>query len=186
VKYKDATERLIEVANTDEDELVRVHAANSLMAMGCDPGFSIAILCQCLKSEDVSVRKLAVESLGKPGYEGEKSVLGLTSSLKDSEYFVRAAAAESLGKIGPLAANAVPDLVAAFQDDWQPSQKQLVEARFGDGPIYDHVRCLCAIALGKIGPLARSAIPTLRDASNRQKVVRQAAREAVALIEHSP
>jgi HEAT repeat protein len=182
----DASERLVAAANSDEDGIVRVHAAESLMTMGCDPKLSIAILCECLSSGDGAARKLAGKSLGKPGYEGEQSVLALAAALKDSEFFVRAAAAESLGRMGPTAAAAVPHLVAAFQDDWQPSQQQLGEARFGDGPIYDHVRVLCAIALGKMGPLARNAIPALKDTNNRQKAVRQAAREAVTLIEHSP
>jgi HEAT repeat protein len=182
---RDATERLIAVANSDGDGLVRVHAANSLMAMTRDPAHSIDVLCKCLSHADGPVRKLAAESLGKPGYEGEIPVLALATALKDSEFFVRAAAAESLGTMGSIAAAAVTHLVAAFQDVWQPSQNQLGTARFGDGPIYDLVRCRCAIALGKIGSSARSAIPALKDTSNRQKAVRETARDAIALIERA-
>jgi HEAT repeat protein len=183
---KDAIESLINVSTTDDDGSVRVDAANSLVMMGCDPGFSVSILCDCLEDRDGSARKAAAANLGKPGFVDVNSVPALAAALKDTEWSVREAAAMSLGNMGPLAATAVPDLVAAFQDDWQPTQKWLGEATWGEGPLYDGIRYWSAVALGRIGPSACAAIPTLKDTFNLQEALRQAARDAIILIEHSP
>ncbi len=178
----EAIQHLIDVTNTDDDGLVRVQAANSLVAIGCDPEFSISALCVCLRHDDSSARKAAAENLGKLGPAAGTAVPALAAALKDEHWYVRAAVADSLGKTGSLAAGAVPELMAALLDDWQPTNTWPTMT-CADGPIYDIVRYQAIVALGRIGLAASAAIPALQDAVKYQALLREAAENAVELIE---
>src|SRR5205807_9546376 len=95
----------------------------------------------------------------------EYSVPSLVKTLKeDKDPNMRYWAAESLGKFGPEAQAAVPDLVAALQDESKM------------------VRMGAAYALGEIG--SADAVPPLQEARNdSEKEVRDAAVTALKRIQ---
>jgi hypothetical protein len=95
----------------------------------------------------------------------EHSVPSLLVTLKeDKDPSMRYWAAESLGKFGPEAQAAVPDLIAALQD----------ESKI--------VRMGAAYALGEVG--APDAVPALQTASNdAEKEVRTAVAHALKQIQ---
>ena len=71
----------------------------------------------------------------------------LKSALKDSAMNVRRAAIEAISELGAAAKDAVSDLMAAWKktDNWDE-------------------RMSIAMALGKIGPPAKAAVPALTEA----------------------
>ena len=105
--------------------------------------------------------------------------------LRDKDVQVRRAAAWVLGNIGPEAKAAIPDLVGLLQDKkcslggcFDPGRNR---ARFHPGA-HDvtpgqnaAIRGAAAVALGTIGPEAKSAIPTLAELLDDKDLRREAA-----------
>jgi HEAT repeat protein len=91
----------------------------------------------------------------------------LIEAVKDHDRFVRAAAVGAIGAFGKESPLAQAALINSLNDD-------VVEVR------------LAAIEeLGRMGPPAKAALPTLREArkNDNRLVVRQAAEEAIKRIE---
>ena len=123
-------------------------------------------LIKALKHKDFEVRKGAADALGKIG--GTKAVESLIGALRDEDRDVRMEAAKALGEIGN--ARAVGPLINAMADKntdvRKASEKALVEIA------------------GRIGPLAKAAVPVLTEAlrSAEDKDVRRSAALALAKI----
>lgn len=178
---KDASQRLADLARQDQNGLVRVAAAHSLATTGGEIRQIVPVLVECLDHGDDATQKAAAEALGALGPAACDSVSALVTALRSPGWPIRVAAANALGKIGPAAAHAAPFLAAAFADDL----KDQWGTRWGDGPVYDYVRFESAVALGKIGRAARETIPALRANHKLQQRVREAAEEAITIIEET-
>ncbi|HYH65281.1 MAG TPA: HEAT repeat domain-containing protein, partial [Urbifossiella sp.] len=115
-----------------------------------------------LTDRDALVRVRAAEALGRFGPKAGSSVAALQLALKDRNALVRRAAAASLAQVG---VEAVPALTRGLSDrDWD-------------------VRKHVAVALGAVGPPARSALDALRAASrDADDEVAAAARDAIGRI----
>jgi HEAT repeat protein len=108
----------------------------------------------------------------------------LAESLEDGYLYVQAHAARALGNFGKAAASTVTYLTRALlADRTAAGASPAGNMTWRDGPAYDYVRFEVIQALRKIGPEARTAIPALREAMKYQQLVRDAAEQAIRVIE---
>lgn len=126
-------------------------------------------LTQMLNDKDVEIRTLAARALGTidrdRAAEAERAAPALQKALKDVEPTVRIEAAISLAHGGGEAgATALPTLLAAAKNPWLADRPRVVEA------------------LGRLGPLAAPAVPTLVLALKDKPLLRLRAAEALRRI----
>jgi HEAT repeat protein len=139
----------------------------------------IADLVKELKTGDAEKRREAAEALGKAGKEAKDAVPALVAALKDSDLFVRLFSTVSLGQIGVDPSTVVPALTAVMNNPRE--KKEVLEAAItslqqlgGDsvptlaGVAKDakkdgSLRRRAIIALGKLGPDAKSTVPMLTE-----------------------
>lgn len=128
-----------------------------------------------LKSKDNEIRRAAARELGDLGTEAKEAVPELTKVLRDKDAFVRRFAADALGKIGPEAKSAVPALASLTNDERNEVAEAAVDAlgKIGGAAVSaltstlkdpnkaSSVRRKAAVALAKVGPEARGAVPAL-------------------------
>lgn len=143
----------------DREVPVRHAAAESLVRLGAA---SVPSLVKAV--EDPDRRLIAFEVLGSLGSLAKDAVTILAQLLSDPDTTVRSDAAFALGGIGPDAAAAVPELkelldstVEAFGHGEAVDEGQAND----DGQTHRPVLFTVAYALGRIGPAARDALPTL-------------------------
>jgi HEAT repeat protein len=153
----------------DEDEKVRLHAANALGTVGIvdfaghclghPAKLTIKELIVALQADkSKAVRAAAADALGLIGAVAKEVVPALVQGLNDEDGYVRERACAALGLIGlnerhyeapevlgPQAKRAVPALIAVIKDKKREAS----------------LRGRAAIALGYIGPDARAAVPAL-------------------------
>lgn len=145
----------------------------SLLVCGCGPrtlpheNRTVEELRAMLEDAEPRVQAQGALGLSLHGPDGREAVPRLTELLGSNDVNVRQQAALALGKIGPDAKPAEAALERALADsDWA-------------------LRRQAAIALGGIGdPRARKALEKLRN--DRNKLVQQAAREALAKLSGEP
>ena len=146
-----------------------------ILLAACAEGAEVRELIAKLKDKDSDVRRAAAKELSEVGPEAKSAVPDLIRALRDKDLFVRRYSAEALGNVGPEAKAAIPDLSAALND----SRKEVAEAaidalgKFGpeslaalksalpDANKDPAIRRKAAVALGKIGLRARSAVPAM-------------------------
>ena len=132
---------------------------------------AVAPLTACLRDADARVRRAASRSLARFGTDAREALEPLASLLDDAEARVALEAALTAAAIAgraterPLAENVVTILTAAVRE--------------GDD-LEDQLRA-CE-ALGRLGPLAAAAIPTLKAVKSSQQL-ENAARRAAEEIE---
>jgi HEAT repeat protein len=141
------------------------------------------------------LRQDIADVLGRIGPDAKDAVPALASVLLENDSALRGRAATALGAIGPEAKAAVPKLVLALEDRstlesvvaalakiGKPAVSGLTNALTDKNPA---VRLGAAVALGRIGPDARSAVPalSLRYTKDRYLEVREAARIALKAIQ---
>jgi HEAT repeat protein len=114
-----------------------------------------AIRAALTSDKDAKVRTAAVVALGKLDRMGFSGVPDLTAALKDKDAGPRAAAAEALGDFSridaEIARDAIPALTQAVSD---PETS---------------VRLQAAFAIGRMGAVAESSVPTLAAALAKEK-----------------
>ena len=111
-----ALDTLTQLAQTANDERVRLQAAKSLGEMG-KSALALDILTQLAQmAEDERVRLQAAESLGKIG-EPALDILTQLAQMAEDER-MRLQAAESLGKIGEPALDILTQLAQTAENDW--------------------------------------------------------------------
>lgn len=98
-------------------------------------------LIECSKDDDRATRVNAVCALAELDENAEAAVPALIEAIDDNAWIVRVAAITALGEFGASAESAVGALIEALEKD--------------------EVCGTAAIALGRIGPVAKSAIPAL-------------------------
>jgi HEAT repeat protein len=144
----------------------------------------VAALKRQLAERDTKRVSAAAEELGNVGAAARPAITALVNALVNADKGVRDAAAEALKKIEPDWAStaeaeaAVPILVLGLEslnDDLShkaidalgrigaPAVQDLIEAVTNiSGPQADTRRAAAARALGRVGPAAKAAVPTLR------------------------
>jgi HEAT repeat protein len=134
----DAAIPALVAAFTSPSQEIRPAAEKALVRLGSR---SLPMLLSALGHNDELVRMHAASALGFIPDQCECSLPSLVGLLEDPSPAVRAEAAKSLGSFEHRATLAVPALRRALKDDY--------------------IRGLAAIALGRIGPAAYSAVPDL-------------------------
>ena len=143
-------------------------------------GAEVRELIAKLKDKDSDTRRAAAKELAEVGPEAKPAVPDLIRALRDKDLFVRRYSAEALGNVGPEAKSAIPALSAALNDPKKEVAEAAIDAlgKFGhdslaaltsalkDANKDPSVRRKAAVALGKIGLRARSAVPAMTDILN--------------------
>jgi HEAT repeat protein len=136
----------------DTDPEVRATAADALYAFGRGPEAEAEVsrLITRLQDKDPDVRYRAVEMLGVLPRAAELAAPALAKALRDRDPWVRRRAAFALGLRGLERKATIPLLMEALKD----------RSAFA---IFDCHAMLAAMALGRIGPDAKEAVPTLTE-----------------------
>jgi HEAT repeat protein len=163
----------------DPTEVVRHNAATALRQLGTPGREDLPVLTEALTDEHLATRQHAAEALAKMGAEAKPAAAALLRALKDSDAGVRREAATALGQVGPaVKAEAFRDLLAALSDRDADVRQAAVRAamRLGapvaaDLPVLrgllergdptGEARSFALLALGYLGPEARSAAPAV-------------------------
>ena len=141
----------------------------------CAEGAEVRELIAKLKDKDSDIRRAAAKELSEVGPEAKAAVPDLIRALRDKDLFVRRYCAEALGNVGPEAKTAIPALSAALNDEKKEVAEAAIDAlgKFGSESLAaltsalkdvnkdPAIRRKAAIALGKIGLRARSAVPAM-------------------------
>lgn len=169
---RDALNPLV-TALGDDDAKVREAVAHAVGQMGPD---ALPVLCTMLLHFDKYVRRNAVWALGKLGPIARPALNDLCQTLKDADPRTASGAAQSLGNMGADGADAVPHLAEAMRGTNIVLCRLAAKALSQVGPpalamLIAHlqhadpfVRGEAALALGWMGPPARSAVPFLAQA----------------------
>lgn len=166
---RDALPSLVGILR-DDDAKVRDAAAHAVGQMGAD---ALPALSGMLAHEDKYVRRHAVWAMGKLGPQARPAMAVLCRGLKDADPRTATGAAQALGNIGSEAAESVPALTEAMRGTnivlcrlaakalsqiGAPALASLIAHLQHSDPF---VRGEAALALGWMGPAARSAVPFL-------------------------
>lgn len=154
----------------DMNSQSRVYAAAALR----DSGSAVPSLVEGLKDKDAGVRAAAAEVLGKMGPAASESVPDLIAALDDEDAEVRETAKAALG--GMKDPRAVRPLIESFRrkppsGGGAPDAAEEALLKIGPdalpeltaalGSAGPRVKVACAIVLGRMGPAAQGAVPTL-------------------------
>jgi hypothetical protein len=182
---KPALPSLLKAIPICNDEQINALIQQSLEKIGKD---AVPSLIHALKNKDENVRIVAARSLCTIGTDARPALAALTGALADSQSAVAEAAAKALANFGPEAKSAVPALLSASRRSVAAAEDTLL--KLGKDAVPGLIEALghrdaderdaAADLLGRIGPSAKAAIPTLTTAvhdSSRQ--VRESA--AIAL-----
>jgi len=154
----------------DTDAKVREAAAHAVGQMGTE---ALPDLCGMLKHGDKYVRRHAVWALGRLGAEAKSALHFLCVALKDDDPRTATGAAQALGNMGEVAATSIPALTEAMRGTnivlCRLAAKALSQIGLPAIPaLIAHlqhadpfVRGEAALAIGWIGPAAKSAAPYL-------------------------
>ena len=165
--------------------------AGDLAALG---PHAVPHLIEALEDSDTGIRSCAADALSRIGPE---AVPALVKALEHEDADVRGGAAHALGGIGPKARAGAPHLVGLMKGEGPAYDAAYALCKIvPDDPttvpaLLDVIRncpgspaCLAAKVLGRIGPAAKDAIPTLREAMNSQdEYMREVAEEALKRIQ---
>lgn len=125
---------------THPDKYVRRHAAWALGKLGPLAGPALPALCEALKDPDPRTASGIAQALGNMGADGADAVPSLAEAMRGTNIVLCRLAAKALSQIGPPA---VSTLIAHLQHS---------------DPF---VRGESALAIGWMGPVAKSAVPYL-------------------------
>jgi len=156
----------------DGDKIVRYRAARDLGNIGRRANRALPALLEALHDENKSVRKYATWAVHRIGPQ-PSHVPALIATLADPDPLVRRAAARALGALDHKAKAALPALkkrrgstyscaIARIDVCDQTGLADLINALQGKGPLYHERRTTIIRALGRIGPRAAAALPTLQ------------------------
>jgi hypothetical protein len=162
----------------------QVQAFYQIGQFGPDGVAAVPLLNEGLRNESAEVRAAAVTSLGEIGAADAKVVEGLMVALGDQDARIRGLSALALKAIGPKAAAAVIKLSEALDDPVESVRISVADALGAIGPAAAPAAHALArrivdanegrfvfresmLALGKIGPNAKDALPELRVVERR-------------------
>lgn len=156
-------------------------------------------IIEALDDEEVAIREEAAIILGSFGPNSKDAVDELVELLDDEQSSVRLAAVKALGRIGPEAIEAKDALIKIYKSDLSAMVSHeaafaLCEIAPDDGDVVSafawglksdkpYTRRMAALALGKMGPAAKSAVCELTDAlGDKNSSVRKEAAYALGAI----
>jgi HEAT repeat protein len=154
----------------DEDSKVREAAAHAVGQMGPD---ALPVLSEMLSHDDKYVRRNAAWAMGKLGPLARPALTYLCAALKDNDPRTASGIAQALGNMGADGADAIPALAEAMRGTNIVLCRLAAKALSQIGPpavatLIAHlqhsdpfVRGESALAIGWMGPVARSAVPFL-------------------------
>ena len=168
-------------ASTDSD---KARVFYQLGEFGPDGTAAVPLLRDGLRGQSTDVRAAVITSLGKIGAADPKAIQGLMEGLGDQDPRIRGLSALALKSIGPKSAVAVTRLSGALDDPVESVRVSAAEALGEIGPAAGPAAHALArkivdkkegrfvfresmLALGKIGPNAKDALPELREVAGR-------------------
>jgi HEAT repeat protein len=189
-------------ALSDSDAKRRERALMVLGRLGPDAAPAVPDLIAAFKSGDAKQRTEVLFVLGAIGPKAAPAVEPVAEALADSDRDVMLTAGYCLGKIGPEAKSAAPALQKLLASDdkmakltavWALLQIQPGDEALGKKAVplladaltheREFVRIEAAMALGKLGKTAASALPALEAAgADHSEAVRDAVAEAIQKI----
>ncbi|MHC4405919.1 MAG: HEAT repeat domain-containing protein, partial [Planctomycetota bacterium] len=194
-----AVDRLVDAL---EHEKTRAHVAYILGQIGPEASPAVGALCELLDDDDAEVCREALFALAKIGPGAEAAVPRLIEALGSTEGPACYGVCFALGKIGLASMKGRAQLVENLQSDdaslafvsaWalaqiDPESRQtaarsvaILAAALEEA--HGAHRVEAAAALGRLGPLAKSAVPALKKAtSDDDPHVRQAAAKALESV----
>lgn len=127
-------------------------------------------LRKALEDDDIDIKIEASITLVSLGFKDEGSVKLLSEVLADTKKIDadRQRAAEALGLFGEAAASSVDTLVSVLDEKVTESYNPALPYGSARKVQKDKLRKACVIALGKIGPKAKAAIPALEAVQGEQ------------------
>lgn len=147
-----AVEKLIKVIQKD-DPRVRRAAIFALMGIGPEAAAAVPVLTKTLAHEDFHTQYWACRGLGAIGPAAKTATADLIRLTKEGVASSRRNAAAALGQIGPgIGEEGVAALAEALQEFSEPVREQ------------------AAIALGRLGPFAKSAAPALESVLKKRTI----------------
>lgn len=161
---------------SDEDATKRVQAAEALGNMGEGARLAFSSLFEALKDKNPLVRRAAAQALEKvPPHKDDLGLLREACKSKREPAAVRVQAARALAKLGPQAHAALPELVGLLKEQDDEVRLAALEAVVAIGPeakdaavlaeglqsSNPQVVKLTTQILGRLGPAAKGALPTL-------------------------
>ena len=164
----------------DPDRQIRVHAAIGLGSFGPDAASALPRLEPFLKDESHTVRVYSANAVWKITHKQEPVLTVLENGLKEKGASFRWAAPVFLGEMGAAAEPAIPLLEEASKDtDKQVASlavQALAEISAQTLPSITNllsdpdpaIRISACVALGKLGPAAKAAVPLLVSAAKDQ------------------
>jgi HEAT repeat protein len=194
-KAKEAAPLLLAGLN-DKDIGSRIAAAGALWKVNGNSKDTVPVLIQVLEQSPSIAHLWAADEITSIGSDAKAAVSALRKSMEKSPW--RDGPARALGSIGPDAAAAEPDLVALLESKngatrahaaaalWKISRHPRALPALLDelrNPV-DGSRYAAIVAVGQIGPPAKSGVPDLLKAlSARELYVRQAAAQSLARVD---
>jgi HEAT repeat protein len=164
----------------DPDRQIRLHAAISLGSFGPDAASALPRLEPFLKDKSHTVRVYSANAVWKITHKVEPVLTVLEEGLKDKAAGFRWAAPVFLGEMGAAAEPAIPLLEEASKDTDKQVASLAVQAlaeisaqtlRSITNLLSDPdpaIRISACVALGKLGPAAKAAVPLLIKVSSDQ------------------
>jgi HEAT repeat protein len=191
----DAVPALI-TAIKDYDSDVQVTALAALGGFGANADVAIPSLIRLAKHPNGFVRRWSIFTLGRLGPKRTNAIPTLITALKDTEISplpgsparVRETAAQVLGEIGPQAQAASPELKKLLTDSYPGVRQEVAIALWRIARDYEVLPVLIAdlrkaedqkriiAVLGEMGPMAKSAMPAIKDAVGPFLSITEAAR----------
>lgn len=171
----------------DADPRTATGAAQALGEMGLAGSPAIGDLAEAMRGTNVVLCRLAAKALSQIG---KPALPTLLTHLAHHDPFVKGEAAMAVGWIGPAAGAAIPSLIAILKLASPANAPQpTIDATTGESTppnAVDTARAFAAIALGRIGSEAESAVPTLRQYEQDPcSAVQTAVQQAIRLIRGS-
>jgi HEAT repeat protein len=183
----------LSAALRDQDNLVRIYVAETLLRLKVRPEAMVRVLAEALKDEEAGVSMAAARILGHLGPDAKDAVPALIETLKDGSG-AGGWAVETLREIGPVTIPAVLEVVRKSHKAEARALALAVLWSFGPKsreaiPVLVkslkdenwEVRGKAAWVLGAIGPEAESAVPSIVELLNDETASAQAS-EALAKI----
>ncbi|MBN4002454.1 HEAT repeat domain-containing protein [Nostoc sp. LPT] len=142
VRRRGRVEFLLSIISSTTEEKYKYLAIDDLIELGAGTSVIVPYLIDMLKSDNQELNSLAESQLNKIGQE---SVLSVAELLQEEKVEIRRRSASVLESIGLQAKAVIPNLIRALEDS-DPE---------GD------VRWYAVIVIGRMGILAKDAIPAL-------------------------